>query len=214
MGFDKLPLVASLYPLLNLQPIISSPIITTKLQRTPHANDLQALYTITGSALGQTTLKFKIDSALDDMGIKRDSYRGKLVSSDPLPVQVFSPLRLSPRNITLVIGASFQVICSGGPELLSSIQYSIQDDSIAEVSSSGILTASKLGKTVITARSIDVEKISGKQVVYSQDQATIFVVPLHGIKIHAPLRRLQTGTEVNTCLIGHSSYLIKPISLL
>jgi hypothetical protein len=37
------------------------------------------------------------------------------VKSVPAPVQVFPPLRIEPRNITLLIGAAFQVLTSGGP---------------------------------------------------------------------------------------------------
>ena len=33
-----------------------------------------------------------------------------------MPIQVFPPLTLEPRNITLIIGAKFQVQVIGGPQ--------------------------------------------------------------------------------------------------
>lgn len=43
------------------------------------------------------------------------SYSGITISSNPAPVTVYPPLALSPRNISLIIGATFQFLATGGP---------------------------------------------------------------------------------------------------
>jgi hypothetical protein len=40
-------------------------------------------------------------------------------------VQVFPPLRIEPRNITLLIGAAFQVLTTGGPGDVS-VEFSLR----------------------------------------------------------------------------------------
>jgi len=57
-----------------------------------------SVYTVHGATVGHTTLKAV--AHLPD---------GRQVSSTVRPVEVFPPLELIPRNITLIIGALFQV---------------------------------------------------------------------------------------------------------
>lgn len=40
----------------------------------------------------------------------------KTTTSQPMPIQVFLPLNLEPKNVTLIIGAKFQVRVLGGPQ--------------------------------------------------------------------------------------------------
>ena len=42
-----------------------------------------------------------------------------------MPIQVFPPLQLEPRNITLVIGAKFQVRVVGGPQPSSALEFAL-----------------------------------------------------------------------------------------
>ena len=53
-------------------------------------------HTVEGVSLGETTVSF---SAVD-------------VKSSVVHVRVFAPLKLSPRNVTLVLGATLQVVIS------------------------------------------------------------------------------------------------------
>ena len=57
-----------------------------------------AIYTVRGIALGRTTVQF----------IATQKF-GRQVTSDSKEIQVFPPLRLEPRNITIIIGAIFEV---------------------------------------------------------------------------------------------------------
>ena len=42
-----------------------------------------------------------------------------------MPIQVFPPLQLEPRNITLIIGAKFQVRVVGGPQPSSALEFAL-----------------------------------------------------------------------------------------
>ncbi|XP_022250684.1 nuclear pore membrane glycoprotein 210-like isoform X2 [Limulus polyphemus] len=187
-------LPASVFSLMNLRPVSSSNIISVKLNMLPDPHSYSAEYIVSGDSLGQTSLTFIAGS--DKPPIQETDYHSKLVSSALLPVQVFPPLQLNPRNITLVVGATFQVTCVGGPHPQSNIEYVIEDQNIATVMGAGIVTATKLGNTTLTARAVGYVRDKGAFIVYSKDQVDIYVVPLHGIRIHTPLTRIEKGTKV------------------
>jgi hypothetical protein len=65
------------------------------------------MYIIRGVVLGRTNLQFTAG---------QKAYNA--VASQNRQVQVFPPLRLSPRNITLIIGAVFQVSGVARKELI------------------------------------------------------------------------------------------------
>ena len=64
----------------------------------PALGDDMAIYTVRGIALGHTTVQF----------IATQKF-GRQVTSESKEIQVFPPLRLEPRNITIIIGAIFEV---------------------------------------------------------------------------------------------------------
>lgn len=53
------------------------------------------------------------------------------VSSAPMDLQVFKPLKLHPKNNTMVIGSSIQLTTKGGPLPEASIEYLIGTKKIA-----------------------------------------------------------------------------------
>ena len=60
-------------------------------------------------------------------------------------VQVFSQLRLDPENITLVIGAKFQVAASGGPNVPdATMEYMVNGPKSASANADGVITG-KIG---------------------------------------------------------------------
>ena len=82
--------------------------------------------------------------------------------------QVFPPLQLTYRNITLIIGAQFQVLSRGGPSPQCTVVYHIINDKIASVSSSGLLDALALGTTRVTGQAVGQDPETGESVIYSQ----------------------------------------------
>ena len=88
----------------------------------------QLTFKIKGSLIGQTSLTA---TAL---------YGSKRVNSKAVPFQVFPPLELEPRNVTLIIGAQFQVQVFGGPgQTDSNLEYSLGHVKIASSDPSGLI---------------------------------------------------------------------------
>ena len=81
------PLDASVLKFIQLKPILGSSIVRVKA-----VNGLE--HVVEGVALGETTIAFSTTS----------------VRSSVVNVQVFAPLRINPRNVTLVLGATLQVV--------------------------------------------------------------------------------------------------------
>ncbi|XP_071795697.1 nuclear pore membrane glycoprotein 210-like isoform X2 [Asterias amurensis] len=189
------PLSVSYFPLMNLQPKPGSDIITIRPDTNKVLDQFTAYYTVNGGALGFSSLAFTAASKT-----------GLPVSSKVRDIQVFPPLQLSPRNITLLIGAEFQVRSTGGPQPQSQIEYSIGDYEIASVATSGVLKALALGHSRVTGKAIGYDQETGSPVVYSQDIIDVYVIRLHGIKIHAPLLRLQSNTEMPVYAMGTNEH--------
>jgi hypothetical protein len=77
---------------------------------------------------------------------------GKVISSPPIEIQVYDALSLMPKVITLVPTAVFQIHSSGGPHHQTSVSYAIDNNSIATVSSTGLITAISPGTATVTGR--------------------------------------------------------------
>lgn len=78
---------ASILPFVKVQPVLGSSIVRVKA--------VEGLdHTLEGVALGETTVAFSTAA----------------IRSSVINVQVFAPLKLSPRNVTLVLGATLQVV--------------------------------------------------------------------------------------------------------
>ncbi|CAF2253833.1 unnamed protein product [Rotaria magnacalcarata] len=107
-----------------------------------------ALYDVKGLVAGDTTVKISSQSAMSD---------GPLYSNSR-PLQVFPPLRVFPRNVTLIVGAIFQVETKGGPYPNSAVEFYIKNETVASTSYTGIVTAMSLGTTLLNAKSVSVGK--------------------------------------------------------
>ena len=81
------------------------------------------------------------------------SYSGHTISSNPAQVTVYPPLSVSPRNISLIIGATFQFVATGGP-LDCTVVWKIGSLDIASSSQEGIVTAGTIGATTLTAKAV------------------------------------------------------------
>lgn len=172
---------------LDLRPVPDSGIIGVKLQQQDRKSPLsvgEIRYIVTGLELGETGLKFV-------------SGRGKReIQSQRVFIQVFPPVRLFPRNLTLIVGSEFQITSYGGPQPDANVEYSVASAGIVSISTSGVVTGNKLGTSVVTGKAVGVNKVTGQKVVYSQDSVDVHVIEIQGIKIYTPLARLKTGTTM------------------
>lgn len=149
----------------------------------------QIRYIVTGIELGETKI-VATSSKLDHK-----------ISSSAAPIQVFPPLRLYPRNTTLVIGSSVQIYSTGGPSPDVNIIYSALNNEIAGIDSS-IVTGLKLGETVVTGRCIATNPANGGQIIFSEDSVIIRVIPLDRVKIKIPLVRVKVGATIPAVIWG------------
>ncbi|XP_069952997.1 nuclear pore membrane glycoprotein 210, partial [Cherax quadricarinatus] len=184
------------HKLMNLAPHPQANIITTRYQGVNREGN--AVYEVTGRHVGDTTLR--VSTGNGGLG-------EALIYSPAKPIQVFPPLVLQPRNITLIIGAVYQVETSGGPYPDASVEFLIANETIASTSHAGIVTALSLGTTILTAQAVSVGKETGYKIVYSQDVAIINVIPFEKVRIYAPLTHLETGTTMPLYALGSEDHL-------
>lgn len=88
---------------------------------------------------------------------------------------MFPPLRLEPRNVTILVGAALGVLAVGGPQPQSSIEYSLYDTDgrVATISGSGLIEARAIGSVKVVAQAVGVEESSGNRIVYSEDTGEV-----------------------------------------
>ncbi|KAK3608986.1 hypothetical protein CHS0354_020538 [Potamilus streckersoni] len=184
-------LYASFFPLMDLKLYAASKIVSIRPDFNNNPDEYTAAFMIHGSSIGHTSLKAVTEPAV-----------GRTIASQPRPFEVFPPLQLMPRNITLIIGAQFQVQHKGGPSPQCTVVYEIHNSKISTVSSSGLLDAQSLGSTSVVGQAVGQDQETGEMVVYSQDEVTVNVVRLTGIRIHAPLTQIQTGTTMPLFAVG------------
>ncbi|XP_020712667.1 nuclear pore membrane glycoprotein 210 isoform X1 [Ceratitis capitata] len=146
-------------------------------------------YIITGNNLGETKIVFTAGS--DDLK----------VGSEPVNVQVFPPLRLYPRNSTLVVGSSVQIYYHGGPQPDVNIVYYVHDKKLISMESA-IVTAHKLGATKITGKCVMTNPGNGKEVAISADTVEVHVVPFVNIQVKTPLVRIRSGAVMPAAVWG------------
>ena len=132
---------------------------------------------VKGTALGRTTL------------IATAVYGSKnRVKSKESAIHVFPPLTLEPRNVTLIIGAQFQVQVLGGPSHLNSnVEFSIANGKIANLDNSGLISALTLGSSKIMTTAVVTDDATGKKIILSSDIINLHVVKLQGVITNAGL---------------------------
>lgn len=107
----------SVYQLSQL--VFDPTILTVKLDEQQNLGVGEIRYSIMGNNIGETKIVFQ-------------SGKGeRQVSSEPLNVQVFAPMRLYPRNSTLVVGSSIQIFYQGGPQPNTNIVYTVHEQQVA-----------------------------------------------------------------------------------
>ncbi|XP_017061137.1 nuclear pore membrane glycoprotein 210 [Drosophila ficusphila] len=171
--------------------VLDQSILSVRLGEQQNLRSGEIRYTITGNNVGETKIVFKAG-------------KGSLqVATEPLNVQVFAPIRLYPRDSTLVIGSSVQIFYQGGPQPNTNMIYILEKEEVATIRSS-IVTAHSLGTSKIVGKCLVKNPITGKDEVVSQDSVEVSVVALTGVQIRTPLVRIRSGAIMPATLWGHS----------
>ncbi|RXG59998.1 Nuclear pore membrane glycoprotein, partial [Armadillidium vulgare] len=181
------------HTLMSLVPHPYSNIISVSFERVNEKGN--AVFRVYGKETGSTTLK---------MSLKKGA---STLFSPSRPIQVFPALTIHPQNVTLLVGAVFQVETRGGPSPDSPVEFLMANETIASVSFSGVVTSHSLGLTKLTARAVGTHKDGEEFIIYSQDSVMIRVISLESIHIHSPLQFLETGSIMPLYAVGGDSSL-------
>lgn len=167
----------------NIRPVVDvNSMLTIKQELSKPEKIYETEFTIMGTSLGKTNLYFVADT-----------FPMEQIRTQTTSIQVYSQLRLSPKNLTLAVGSSYQLTVSGGPHLECVFEFISEDEQITKVSNGGIVKGLKVGTVTITGMAVGVDVISGMNVVYSKDTIAIRVIKLNNVKIEVPLLKLKVG---------------------
>lgn len=151
-------------------------------------------YMITGNELGETKIVVSSGS----------------VSSSPATVQVFPPLHLLPRNATILVGSTLEILSRGGPKPDSDIFYQIDKAGILKLIDGSVVEGLKVGQTRVIGRSVGTNPIDGSSITFTEDSIFVSVIPLNKVKIRTPLQRLKVGNVMPVTLWADSN--LTPVS--
>ncbi|NWS42125.1 PO210 protein, partial [Probosciger aterrimus] len=190
---SKKPFLAKYFAVMDLKLRAASQIVSL-VPLSEALDDHTAAFLVHGMAIGQTSL----------MATVADK-RGQRINSAPQQIEVFPPFRLLPRKVTLITGAMIQITSEGGPQPQSNIIFSISNDKIASVNSTGLVRGVAVGNGTVTGVVQAADAETGKLVVVSQDKVEVEVVQLTGVRIHAPITRMKTATQMPVYVMGITS---------
>ncbi|XP_068883797.1 nuclear pore membrane glycoprotein 210 [Aphelocoma coerulescens] len=190
---SKKPFPAKYFPVMDLSLRAASQIVSLVPLREA-LDDHTAAFLVRGMTIGQTSLTATVADR-----------RGQRINSAPQQIEVFPPFRLLPRKVTLIIGAMIQITAEGGPQPLSNIVFSISNEHIASVNSSGLVRGVAIGSGVVTGVLQAVDAETEKLVAVSQDKVEVEVVQLTAVRIRAPITRMKAGTQMPVYVMGITS---------
>ncbi|TRZ10306.1 hypothetical protein HGM15179_016803 [Zosterops borbonicus] len=190
---SKKPFLAKYFPVMDLSLRAASQLVSLVPLREA-LDEHTAAFLVRGMTIGQTSLMATVADR-----------RGQRINSAPQQIEVFPPFRLLPRKVTLIIGAMIQITAEGGPQPLSNIIFSIDNQHIASVNSSGLVRGMAIGSGVVTGVLQAVDAETEKLVAVSQDKVEVEVVQLTAVRIRAPITRMKVGTQMPVHVMGITS---------
>jgi len=169
--------------IVDIHPVVEvNSLLTIKPEVYKSEKKYEMEFSIMGSLLGKTNLYFVAKTIPT-----------KEIRTPTASIQVYSQLQLSPKNLTLAVGSSYQLIVSGGPHLECIFEFMSNDEQVTKISNGGIAKGLKIGTVTITGMAVGVDVITGMKVVYSKDTIVIRVIKLNNVKIEVPLLKLKVG---------------------
>lgn len=132
-------------------------------------------------------------------------HRDQEIRSETSVIQVFMPLKITQKNVTILIGTIYQIMTTGGPSN-TQIEFIIDNEIIASTDYKGIIEGKSIGNTRIFAKAVGPDS-KGNRIVYSQDYVDIHVIQLEGIKIIAPTLRIKVGATIPLWAFGIPDHL-------
>lgn len=174
--------------MLNLTSEMDADVVTVDCSETVKSSSERITCMVTGRELGITNLVFRAGS------------EQVVVRSAPIRVQVYPPLQIVPRNVTLIPGAVLQLMAKGGPQPDCVIEYSTNSDVIV-MDGVGNVLGNEVGECVVVGRAVGV-RADGEKVVYSEDTVRVNVVYLEGIRVSVPLLKIKADAKMPVWVEG------------
>ena len=158
---------------------------------------------------------------------------GPLIQSKQIDIAVYSPLKVNPKKMDLIIGSNYQLKFNGGPDLNENIilKYELTNEHLFDqrqkpvlhVHQNGTINALHNGNVTINVKIIglcndnninnyklcELIKLSKKQdsnineIIYTYDIVQINIVQLKSIHIETPLKYIKIGNSVPIFLIAN-----------
>lgn len=155
-------------------------------------------YIAVGKSVGMSSISFSVINPIS----------GKTVTSTPLQIHVYTHIKIHPRKVDLIPGASFQLTTIGGPPFRSEVVYSSKESGIIDVQNDGLIVAkNKLGKTEVVVTSIvrgsrNLVQRRDEMIHAGQDSIDVEVKELTDIIIHASTTRIIQGEDIVIRVMG------------
>ncbi|XP_041094848.1 nuclear pore membrane glycoprotein 210-like isoform X2 [Polyodon spathula] len=189
---SRLPFHSRYFRLMELR-VHTAPSIVT-VEKIADRDEVTSSYVLQAVSLGET-----------EVFVTARERSGRRLSSSHRHTEVFPRFRLLPRRMTLIIGNSRQVMSEGGPHPWSHIHFSVSSETVAAVTEAGLVTGVSLGSVRVTGAVRTVHQSTGATIEISKDEIEVEVRELRAVRIHAPVTRLRTGTEMPVYVMGSSS---------
>uniref|UniRef100_A0A0K0FM62 BIG2 domain-containing protein n=1 Tax=Strongyloides venezuelensis TaxID=75913 RepID=A0A0K0FM62_STRVS len=143
-------------------------------------------FTVTGMKYGIYTITATIKDK-----------KNKVITSDPYSIQIFSPMELAPKVVTLLTESYFQFEFVGGPTPLPEVRFDLSNSQIAEIDSNGLIFSGKtIGESFVKVISLN------NQFKSSLEQVLVKVVSLNGVRIELSSNSPYVGDIVTATIHG------------
>jgi nuclear pore complex protein Nup210 len=128
-------------------------------------------YRIQGLIIGRTNMKFYTIN----------------IKSHLIEFEVYEKLRIEPKELNILPLSTIQLIILGGSQMPgTTIEWSTNDTNILDLEINNIFKTKQIGHAIIRAKSIGIDPLLGKSVVYGEDICSINVVQIHSIRLYTP----------------------------
>ena len=198
---------------------LSEQINYERIIRNNFNDEYSALYILQTHSADESHISIQFEANLNN---------GPLIQSKQIDIVVYSPLKVHPKRLDLIIGSNYQLKFSGGPELSENIilKYELINEESAKppvlnIQQNGSISALNNGNVTVNVKIIglcndnnvnnyklcELIKISSNsknnEIVYTFDLVQISVVQLKSFHIETPLKYIKIGNQVPLHLIAN-----------
>ncbi|CAJ0936123.1 unnamed protein product, partial [Mesorhabditis belari] len=122
---------------------------------------------------------------------------GSPIQSRQHILQIYAPIKLYPRTVTLIPESTFQLEIVGGPRPTPPVSFTLNNTKSMRIESNALITSlTTLGNTLVTGT---INQDNGQS---TSDSVVVRVVSLAGIRLRVSTNRAKTGAKVSARVDG------------